>query len=47
MGIVGALSEVCNLGGLEISAEYDLLLVIYSDVYFYGSVYIPQLDLDM
>ena len=81
MGFVGALSEVCNLGCLEISAEYDLLLVIfgcifllkystirlryvvrklissalekctisfklYSDVHFYGNVYIPQLDLD-
>ena len=35
MGIVGALSEVWNLGCLEISDEYNLLLVIFGCIFLW------------
>ena len=33
MGIVGALSDIFNIGCLEISAEYDPLLVIFGCIF--------------
>ena len=39
MRIVGALSEVWNFGCLEISAEYDLLLVIFGCIFLWKYIH--------